>query len=53
MKFADGFLVVKIMRAFLVPVAHLHQISGKLTRPGTALSKVGLEIAAVAAHCFA
>jgi hypothetical protein len=52
MKFADRFLVVKIMRTFLIAVAHLHQIIRELARPGTAVSKVGLEIAPVAAHCF-
>ena len=53
MKFAHRFLIMKIMRALLVPVAHLHQISGELGGFRTSMSKIHLEIAAVATHRFA
>src|SRR6266540_5013301 len=53
MKFADLFLVVKIMDGLFVSVAHLHQIRWKLARLRVSFGKVSFEITAMAAHCFA
>src|SRR6266480_5804228 len=53
MKFADCFLVIKIMHGFLVSLAHLYQVRWKLARLGISLSKISFEIAAMPTYCFA